>query len=311
MSALLEDARRGLRAPQKWLPPVWFYDEMGSKLFEHITAQPEYYPTETERGILVAHADDILDRLRLPTQVAELGAGSSSKTVTLLEALLRRQQEVRFCPIDVSVEALRLSRDTLEAKLPGVRVDGIEARNREGVRRLDWGSDASWLVLFLGSSIGNLDPAFAKTWLAEVCSPMRRGDAFILGVDRAKDAQVLHAAYNDAAGVTAAFNLNLLDRLNRELGADFDPASFEHEAFYAEAEHRVEMHLRSRVAQRVNVPGIGEVPFAQGETIHTENSYKYTDHMLEDLVRAAGLREMGRFTDARGWFDVLLLERAR
>lgn len=309
MSTLLEDARQGLTAPQKHLPPVWFYDEVGSKLFEQITAQPEYYPTETERAILRANADDIIDQLRLPSCVAELGAGSSSKTTVLLRALLKRQEDVTFVPIDVSAEAIRLTNDTLEGALPGIHVDGIVGRNREGVRQLDWKIDHSWLILFLGSSIGNLDVEHAKRWLREISTPMREGDVFLVGIDRDKDPDVLHEAYNDPAGVTAQFNLNLLDRLNRDLGADFDRRRFRHKAIFNAEKHRVEMHLESLEAHTVRVPGIGDVAFRKGETIHTENSHKYTEEMLDALIEAAGLREKARYQDERGWFNVLLLEK--
>ena len=310
MSTLLADARRGLLARPKRLPPVWFYDERGSKLFEAITATPEYYPTETERAILRENADDILDHAGVPLNVAELGAGSASKTITLLDALRKRQDETCFCPIDVSEEALRLARESVAAQLPDVNVEGIRARNRVGIRQLDWRDDRRWLIMFLGSSIGNQEPAEATKWLAEVTQPMRPQDTFLMGIDHHKDATVLNAAYNDAQGVTAEFNLNLLDRMNRELGASFDRRDFEHHAFYNEDAHRVEMHLRAKRAHVVRVPGVGDVAFEKGETIHTESSYKYTDEMIGRLLAGAGLREKKRYADARGWFNVLLLERA-
>lgn len=306
--SLLDDARRGLLATPKSLPPIWFYDEGGSKLFERITLLPEYYPTETERAILRSRVGDILDLLRQPTRVAELGAGSASKTRVLLAALLDRQERVRFSPIDVSGEALRLARENLAA-MPLVEVEGIVARNRAGVRMLDWTAEEPWLLLFLGGSIGNLEPDFAVEWLAEVTVPMRAGDVLLLGVDRDKDPRVLEPAYDDAQGVTAEFNLNLIDRLNRELGAAFRRDDFEHVAFYNGREHRIEMHLRSLRDHVVHVPGVGDIPFRAGETIHTENSYKYTEKMLRRLVDGAGLSEVARFEDARGWFTLLALER--
>lgn len=297
-----------LREP-KSLSSIWFYDEQGSKLFEAITLTPEYYPTETERAILLENADDIVDAVGPPLRVAELGAGSASKTLVLLDALRRRQHDVRFAPIDVSAEAIRSATEGVRQRLPDVEVDGILGRNREGLRELDWQATEKWLVLFLGSSIGNLHPDEATGWLREVTEPLRAGDAFLLGVDREKDPRVLDAAYNDAAGITAAFNLNLLERMNRELGARFDPALFEHVAFYNQPRHRVEMHLRAKRAHTVHVPSVGDVRFAEGETIHTENSYKYTEPMLDALLHGAGLREKRRYADARGWFNVLLLER--
>ncbi len=307
MTTFLDEIRRGLTARPKTLSPVWFYDTAGSKLFEAITLQPEYYPTETERAILRANAQAIIDNVATPARVAELGAGSSSKTRVLLEALLERQSDVTFAPIDVSAEALRLTRETLEHDYPSVHVEGIEGRNRVAIQKLDWTSPEPWLVLFLGSSIGNLEPEYAQTWLREVCAPMRSGDALVLGIDCAKDKETLERAYNDAAGVTARFNLNLLDRMNREVHANFDRQAFGHKAIYNTDKNRIEMHLKSLKDQVVHIPGAGDITFAKGETIHTENSYKYTEKMVRELLEAAGLRERARYMDERGWFTVLVL----
>lgn len=308
--SLLDAAREGLLASPKTMSPVWFYDEEGSRLFEAITELPEYYPTRTERSILARHADDIVARVGTPASLVELGAGSATKTRILLAAFLRRQPKVRFVPVDVSAEALRMAQENVEADLPGVVVEGIEARNREGLAKLDWTRPERRLVLFLGSSLGNLHPPDAADWLRDVASYLRPGDRFLLGLDRWKDERILQAAYDDAAGVTAAFNRNLLARMNRELGASFDLDAFAHEARVNVAQRRVEMHLVSRRPQRVRVPGVGEVLFEEGETIHTECSYKFTRPMREALLRQAGLVDEHAWEDEQGAFGLHLLRRA-
>lgn len=311
MSTLLEDARAGLTASPKRMPPVWFYDREGSVLFEEITRQPEYYPTETERRLLLSHAGEIVAHVPSPAGLVELGAGSAYKTRTLIEAMLRRQGRLRFEAIDVSEEALRLAVEATQDEFPRVDFVPIQALNQDGLRKLDRGLDLPRLVLFLGSSIGNLEPADAQRFLAQAMAELEDADAFLLGIDRDKAPAVLERAYNDAAGVTARFNLNLLRRLNRELGADFDPDAFEHVAFYDVDRHRIEMHLRARRDHVVHVPGVGDVRFAKGETIHTESSYKYTDAMVDELLAGAGVDELARFQAHDDAFSLLLLRPAR
>ena len=299
--------REGLTARPKRLPPWLFYDAAGSRLFDRITGLPEYYLTRTERSILTAHAAAILalaapgERLR----IAELGAGSADKTRLLLAAAVRLQGTVLYEPVDVSASALDAAHERIQREIPGVTVipqvmDYTHRLHLEpaGERRL---------VLYIGSSIGNFEPHEALRLLQRLRASLRPGDSLLLGVDLVKDEKTLLAAYDDAAGVTAAFNRNLLCRLNRELAADFDPAAFRHRAVWNASESRIEMHLESRRAQRVRLPALDfEVDFAPGERIHTENSYKYAPGQTESLLSDAGFSPSATWTDPQGWFAVCL-----
>jgi L-histidine N-alpha-methyltransferase len=301
--------REGLTARQKRLPPWLFYDEAGSRLFERITELPEYYPTRTERGILAAHAAEIVAlaaegrRLRM----AELGAGSADKTRLLLAAAIRRQGRVLYEPVDVSRTALEAARERIEREIPGVVVAPRVEDYTHGLELAPEEAGERRLVLYIGSSIGNFDPREAAELLDGVRAGLKPGDGLLLGVDLVKDAATLVAAYDDAAGVTAAFNLNLLERLNRELGADFDLGAFAHRAVWNGAESRIEMHLASRGKQRVRLEALDlNVKFAAGETIHTENSYKYAPGAAEATLAKAGFAPVESWTDERGWFAVCL-----
>ncbi len=311
--------RQGLESRPKRLPPWLFYDEAGSQLFEAITELPEYYLTRTERGIFAANAKAVIaqaagaeqaaDGARL--RIAELGAGSAEKTRLLLKAAVRRQGTLLYEPVDVSASALDGACERIEREIPGVIVtprvmdythgDGHSFHldePRRGERQL---------VLYIGSSIGNFEPGEAAELLQRVRAGLKTGDTFLLGVDLVKDEARLLAAYNDAAGVTAAFNRNLLVRLNRELDADFNPEAFAHRAQWNAAESRIEMHLVSRLAQRVRLARLNlKVDFAAGETIHTENSYKYRPGQAEAMLTEAGFAPEAAWTDARGWFAVCL-----
>jgi len=301
--------REGLTAGQKRLPPWLFYDEAGSRLFERITELPEYYPTRTERGILTEHAAEIVAlaaggrRLRM----AELGAGSADKTRLLLAAAIKQQSTVLYEPVDVSATALEAARERIEREIPGVRVAPRVEDYTRGLELEPEEADERRLVLYIGSSIGNFDPQEAAGLLDGVRAGLKPGDALLLGVDLVKDAPTLVAAYDDAAGVTAAFNLNLLERLNRELGADFDLSAFAHRAVWNAAESRIEMHLVSRRKQRVRLKALNlDVEFAEDETIHTENSYKYAPGAAEARMTRAGFAAVESWADDRGWFAVCL-----
>jgi L-histidine N-alpha-methyltransferase len=303
-------AREGLTSLPKRLPPWLFYDAAGSRLFEQITELPEYYLTRTERGILTAHASEMIaqaaegQRLRL----VELGAGSADKTRLLLAAAVAHQGTVLYEPLDVSPTALDEAKARIESEIPGVRVapqildytqglDGLEPA-AVGERRL---------LLYIGSSIGNFEPREAARLLQRLCAGLGPGDSLLLGVDLIKDEATLLAAYNDAAGVTAAFNRNVLVRLNRELGANFVPEAFAHRAIWNAAQSRIEMHLESRIAQQVRLAALNlEVDFAPGETIHTENSYKYAPGAPQAMLAEAGFSPVGSWTDAQGRFAVCL-----
>ncbi len=301
--------RDGLGNRAKRLPPWLFYDEAGSRLFEEITERPEYYLTRTERGIFQEFSDQILElasggaRLR----IAELGAGSAEKTRLLLAAAMRRQGPVIYEPLDVSVSALAAARQRIERELQEVAVTPRALDYTNGLTFGPAGSEERRLVLYIGSSIGNFEPEEAARLLRKIRTELKAGDALLLGVDMVKDESTLLAAYDDAAGVTADFNLNMLTRLNREVGAEFELDSFEHLAVWNEAASRIEMHLESRVKQSVWVAAMDmRVEFAKGERIHTENSYKYRPGQVEAMLAAAGFTHEATWTDENGWFAVCL-----
>ncbi len=304
---------QGLGSRPKHLPAWLFYDAAGSRLFDKITTLPEYYLTRTERAIFAEYGSEIVaraaDGARL--RMAELGAGSAEKTRLLLRAATERQERVVYEPIDVSASALDDACQLIECEVPGVRVAPrvMDYTHGDGERfHLEaTGAGERRLVLYIGSSIGNFEPGEALRLLRRVRAGLKAGDGFLLGVDLVKHENTLLDAYDDAAGVTAAFNRNVLVRLNRELDANFNPYRFAHCALWNRAESRIEMHLVSRVAQRVNLAALDlTVDFACGETIHTENSYKYSPGQAEALLEEAGFAPASTWTDARGWFAVCL-----
>src|SRR5208337_3870010 len=294
--------------------PAWlFYDEAGSRLFDAITELPEYYLTRTERGILMAHAAEMMAHAAAGARlrVVELGAGSADKTRLLLKAATDLQGAVLYEPVDVSATALEGARQRIELEIAGVTVTPrvMDYTHGDGSRLHLGPVDCRErrLVVYIGSSIGNFEPHQAAKLMRRVRAGLRTGDSFLLGVDLAKEDSILLAAYDDAAGVTAAFNRNMLVRLNRELDAEFEPEAFAHCALWNEARSRIEMHLKSRGAQRVRVRALDlAVEFAAGESIHTENSYKYRPGQAEALLAEAGFRAEATWTDARGWFAVCL-----
>jgi L-histidine Nalpha-methyltransferase len=299
----------GLLSQPKWLPSWLFYDAAGSRLFDQITELPEYYLTRTERGILTERAGEIIaaaagnDALH----IVELGAGSCDKTRILLRAAVDRQDTVLYEPVDVSATALAEAEQRIENEISGALVcPRVEDYTHEftldpplfGHRRL---------VLYIGSSIGNFEPRDAAALLGNVRSALVPGDSILLGVDLVKDEGTLVDAYDDAAGVTAEFNRNILRRLNREFGANFDPDAFAHRAVWNSTHSRMEMHLESRIPQAVRIPSLDlNLCFRCGETIHTENSYKYRPGQAEALLESAGFKREHLWTDERGWFAVLL-----
>ncbi len=310
-------ARLGLSSTQKCLPPWLFYDEAGSQLFEQITALPEYYLTRTERDLFERHADDILLSLECPVTIVELGAGTAAKTGILLKAATQFQPGVLYQPIDVSPTALAEARESLERHLPQVVVRPQVANYVTDPIRIHREAGAKVLALYIGSSIGNFSPADARAVLRNLRSQLRPGDALLLGTDLApspcKTVTALLAAYDDAAGVTAAFNLNILDRLNRDLGSNFNLDGFRHEARWNPAESRIEMHLASTESQQVHLPANSAGPavtldFAPGETIHTENSYKFTAETLASLLADSGFIPARTYTDSKHLFAVTIAE---
>lgn len=301
---------RGLTASPKTLAPWLFYDEAGSRLFEAITQLPEYYLTRTERGIFARYADEILECAGCSGErsltMIELGAGTAAKTGLLLSAAVRKQGKVDYVPIDVSESALAEAQAHLEAEVPGVRVAPRVGDYTEGIAEIPAAGQRR-VVLYIGSSIGNFEPADAVEVLREVRRRLAPGDWLLLGADRVKDTQTLLRAYDDVEGVTAEFNRNILTRINRELGANFNPRLFQHKARWNEKHSRIEMHLESMVAQFVTIPSLDlELRFAQGETIHTENSYKFTSEKIASIVERAGFQMERCWTDEQEWFGVCL-----
>ncbi len=297
-AGLAEDVRRGLSSQPKRFLPKYFYDQLGSQLFEAICLLPEYYLTRAENEILQLYADEIVSSVEGDTTLIEMGSGSASKTRLIIEALLRKQAELLFIPVDISASALDSSSRILLQSYPQLKVEAYAADYFAGLAELEKQQRSRTLALFLGSNISNFDPDEALKFLHALRQVLRVGDALLLGADLKKERRVLEAAYNDALGVTAAFNLNVLARINRELGGNFDLTAFKHRAFYNEAAGRVEIYIESRRAQTVSIDQLNmAVEFGEGEHIHTENSYKYD---LSDIGKLAS--ETG-FTRARTWLD--------
>ena len=296
----------GLSATPKRLPPKLFYDAAGSRLFERITELPEYYPTRTERAIFHSHAKEIVQHAGSNLTLIELGAGSAAKTRILIEALCERQLQVEFYPVDVSPAALREAVSSLNGHFPRLHVRPMVTDYSQGVPQLASISGRK-LVLFIGSTIGNFEPQEALAFLQCIRQSMRAGDALLLGFDLVKSARRLHAAYNDSQGVTARFNQNVLLRINRELGGRFKVEKFRHIAFWNARQSRIEMHLESLQDQTVWVDELErDFHFAEGETIHTENSYKFTGRAIAGLLRNSGFCLEKNWTDPKRWFSTVL-----
>jgi dimethylhistidine N-methyltransferase len=297
------DVIAGLTSDPKRLAAKYFYDRTGSELFDRITRLPEYYPTRTELALLRGHRDDIARLLPAGAALIEFGSGSTVKASILLSAA---SQLAAYVPVDISAEHLHQEASRLRREFPGIRVIPIDADFCA-----PFGLPAEIAALpragfFPGSTIGNFEPHEASKFLRNAATILGAGAVFIIGVDLVKDRAVLHAAYNDAAGVTAAFNRNLLVRINHELGGSFDLKTFEHHAFFNRERSRIEMHLASTKRQKVKVDG-EIIEFRAGETIHTENSYKYTIESFGALARGAGWKVSKHWTDAANYFAVFAL----
>jgi L-histidine N-alpha-methyltransferase len=304
-SSLRADARAGLTATPKWLPPKWFYDAEGSALFEKITELPEYYPTRTERAILRARSGMIAEQSGARTLV-EIGSGSSEKTRLLMDALRDAGTLRRYVAVDVSESALVSAGSALIEEYPGLVVDAVVSDFEEHLG-LPPVSDGPRLVAFLGSTIGNLLPGARAAFLSRVRSALRPDDTFLLGTDLVKDVATLRAAYDDSAGITAAFNKNVLSVLNGELGADFDQDSFEHVVVWDPQAEWIEMRLRSTISQTVHVPEIDLViGFGAGEQMRTEVSAKFRRERIAAELSAAGFAMRHWWTDPAGQFGLSL-----
>jgi L-histidine N-alpha-methyltransferase len=307
LARFARDVAAGLAAVPKHLPCCYLYDRLGSRLFEAICELPEYPLTRAETAILRTHAEEIAALFPPATDLIELGSGTAAKTRLLIEAFLRRRGRLRYVPLDICRTVLEeSSRDLLHA-YPRLEVLAIAGEYREGLEHLRAMASPHKLVLWLGSNIGNLERAEAARFLAQVRGTLAPGDRLLVGIDLRKDRAALEAAYDDSCGVTAAFNRNLLVRINRELGGDFDVRAFAHHAVYNEGEGRVEMYLVCTRPQRVRLERLGlDVAFAAGEAIHTENAYKYSPAEIEALAVAAGLRTERAWLDPDGGFRLNL-----
>ncbi len=304
-----EDVIQGLSQNPKTLPCRYFYDDRGSQLFEQITDLPEYYPTRTEQAILERHALDIA-QLTGSCELVELGSGSSRKTRLLLEAYSQLHTHLQYCPIDVSAGILKDTALALLRQYPHLRVCGLAGTYEQALAQLPPREQENRMLIFLGSTIGNLNQAECQDFLTRIQQALKPGEFFLLGVDLQKDIAIIEAAYNDAQGVTAAFNLNLLNHLNWRFQGDFDLTQFEHLAFYNRVENQIEMHLRSLQQQTVTLSDLGlQIDLAAGETIHTEISRKFHLPTLMTDLEAHALQPLQVWTDANQWFGLLLCQR--
>ena len=305
-----DDVLWGLSAAHKSLPPRWFYDDLGSALFDAICFLPEYYVMRAETEVLTAHVSEIVEAFGAPARLVELGSGAARKTRILLDAMSNAQSELEYVPVDVDATMLEKVAHDLLADYAGLRISAICSDfARPSIPLAAPGrSRGRTVVLFLGSTIGNLEPDQAVAMFRDLRTALRPGDAVLLGADLRKERSILEAAYDDPLGVTAAFNLNLLQRINRELGGHFDLQTFAHRALYDEGEGRIEMHLDSRRAQTVRIDALDvDVTFAAGESIHTESSYKHDEQTIASLAAASGFTVAGMWMDSRRWFADFLL----
>lgn len=312
LSPIAAEVADGLTRTPKSLSPKLFYDQTGSELFEEITRLPEYYLTRTEQQLLREFASDIVRHVAGPEAplltLVELGAGTATKTSTIIDAILKAQPSLAFYPIDVSPAALETAASHLTRSFPRLIVRPMVTDYTDGIPTIDASSrNTRRLVLYIGSSVGNFEPMDASAVLVRVRHTLFPGDALLLGTDLAKSPNVLLPAYNDASGITARFNKNLLARINRELGAHFDLDSFRHIDLWNAQESRIEMHLESICDQTVSIDDLGlRVSFRKNERIHTENSYKFTHTMASALLQNAGFVLEHTWTDSREWFALHL-----
>jgi L-histidine N-alpha-methyltransferase len=304
-AAIAADVARGLTATPKWLPPKYFYDAAGSKLFDAITRLPEYYLTRTEWALLQGLAPALMERLQ-PHEIVEIGAGGGAKTRLLLEARNGYRGPLRYIPVDVDRATMARAARALRAAYAFVEVRGLVGDFEQHLGHVP-AATGRRLVAFLGSTIGNLDPPARRGFLPEVRRLLAPGDRFLLGIDLVKDRRVLEPAYDDAAGVTREFNRNILRVVNRALEADFVPEAFRHVAFYNADAARIEMHLVAETAQTVRVRAIDlTVTIAADESIWTESSYKFTRAGVDAMLEAAGLRLEQWHTDPDNLFALVV-----
>ena len=310
------DVARCLASKNKYINPKYLYDKIGSQLFEQICLQPEYYLTRAEASILNKRAPIISKLAGSNIKIIELGSGSSSKTAILLSYLSSQKKRIYYFPIDISSSILIETERKLKSQFPNASIIGIRSEYETGIDRASAECMAigknkqipyTKLILFLGSSIGNFELIEAKSLLRSIREKLHTNDFLLIGFDLQKDESVLNAAYNDKAGMTANFNLNLLARINRELDGNFELGKFEHCAFYSRERHRIEMHLVSKTDQQLCIGALGKTfAIRKGESIHTENSYKYSFSQIAALAKDCGFTVERNFTDEKRWFDLAL-----
>lgn len=302
------DVINGLQANPKTLPPKYFYDFAGSILFDKICLTSEYYVTRTEASILEKHSDEIARVNSEKKIIIELGSGSSIKTRYILNSFIKLNTNLTYVPIDLS-EILVQSGKELLKDFEGLSIKGIIGEYEESISAASEIFHEPKLIVFLGSSIGNFDLHHAEIFLKNLSSNMKHNDSLLIGFDLVKDINVLNAAYNDNEGITAEFNLNLLKRINNELSSNINVNNFEHKAFFNSDKSRIEMHLVSKCIQSFSLKGSGLISFKKNETIHTENSYKFTDEMIMDLARNSGLKINNAWKDPQNYFGLCLMSK--
>jgi L-histidine Nalpha-methyltransferase len=312
------DILKGLSNPiQKSIPSKYLYDSKGSYLFEQITLQPEYYPTRTENSILKEYSTNILHNISKDIILIEMGSGSSKKTKHLFDSILKKQDKLYYFPIDISFNFLDSVVNDLETKNHNILVKGIPSDYINGIKDCNnilfennFKFDSfSRLIVFFGSSIGNFEVDEARDFLKAVRINMNDKDFLLVGFDMIKDESIIEPAYNDKAGFTAQFNLNLLTRMNRELGCNFDVGGYVHYAFFNKKKDRIEMHLKSKSDQEFRVPGSSKIfKISHGETIHTESSYKYSKEKIQELAIRSGFSLEKVFSDKNNWFNLVMLK---
>jgi dimethylhistidine N-methyltransferase len=308
VASFAEDVRAGLGTRPMSLPPKYFYDDLGSALFEAITRLPEYYLTRVERDLLATYGREIAGALDGPLELVELGSGSAVKTRLLIDAILERQPTLTYHPVDISADAVTESSLALAAQYDALRIIAYASDYFPALREKRLVTHSRVLALFLGSNIGNFEPGEARELLRLLAAARHPGDGLLVGYDLKKDPSILELAYDDPTGVTAAFNKNLLGRMNRELGADFDFAAFRFRASWNEERGAVQSFLVSQRAQRAHIPAADlTVDFAAGDTIHTESSYKFTRDEIVKLAAECGFAEKKTYTDTAGRYALSLL----
>ncbi len=311
------DILKGLSNPdQKFTPSKYLYDTQGSQLFELITEQPEYYPTNTELRILEQKARPLINSISKDIVLIELGSGSSKKTRYLFDEILKRQPKLFYFPIDISITFLGNIVNDLESRNKNLVVRGIPDEYINGIKECNqilFENNISFdtfsrLIVFFGSSIGNFEPEQARDFLKHLRLNMHDKDFLLVGFDLIKQVDIIERAYNDKAGYTSRFNLNLLNRINKELGGNFELDKYFHHAFYNKQENRIEMHIKSKLDQKISISGSEQTFYIKtDETIHTENSYKYDKTKIEKLASRSGFTIERTFSDKNQWFDLVLL----